>query len=79
MLRVVAGARHFFLHGLHDEPLGMGTLIDTILRGGIFFGPNTPIVLRSMNGEELLSSRKRVKSRKKRSILDKKAQNLSYQ
>jgi hypothetical protein len=34
----------------------------------VSIGPNTPIVLRPMNGEELLSSRKRVKSRKKRSI-----------
>lgn len=54
MLRVVARALHFFLPVLQRmKQLGMGTLIDTLKRGGVFFGPNTPIVLRPIIGEEL--------------------------
>ena len=53
MLRVVALARHFFLPELYFEPLGIGTLIDTIKRRGVLLAQIMPIVLRPMNGEEM--------------------------
>jgi hypothetical protein len=50
MLRVVARALHFFLPELHDEPLSIWAQLAPH-RYKVSIGPNTPIVLRPMNGE----------------------------
>ena len=54
MLRVVARTLHFFLPVLQRMNNWAWAHLWTLNKcGGVFFGPNTPIVLRPIIGEEL--------------------------